>query len=341
MAIIALAILGALIFLLTGSGDLFAEYATLRTYLPDSAAMATSSAVRLNGILVGQIDSIRLTGSTDPAKVVEVVMKVQRKYLAQIPDDSVAGISAANLLGDKFINITKGKSRLPIKDGGTLAASAGSDIPELIATAGNLLGTLQITLRRLDGLLADIEAGRGNIGKFLRDDEFYTRLNSTAAEAEKLLLAIRTGKGTIGRLLNEDDLYEEIRSPIRRIDQVLAGIQEGQGTAGKLLKDDAVYNEIRETVAEIRKLADDLNAGKGTAGKLLKDEELYRRLNQVVAKIETTIDKVNTGQGTLGQLMVNPQLYESMNGATKELHLLMKDIRANPKKFLRLKLAIF
>ena len=36
-------------------------------------------------------------------------MKVQEKYLPQIPVDSVAGISAANLLGDKFINITKGR----------------------------------------------------------------------------------------------------------------------------------------------------------------------------------------------------------------------------------------
>ena len=36
-------------------------------------------------------------------------MQVQEKYLRQIPVDSVAGISAANLLGDKFINITKGR----------------------------------------------------------------------------------------------------------------------------------------------------------------------------------------------------------------------------------------
>ena len=39
--------------------------------------------------------------------------------------------------------------------------------------------------------------------------------------------------------------------------------------------------------------------------------------------------------------MVNPQLYESLNGMTGELHGLVKDMRANPKKFLRIKLAIF
>jgi phospholipid/cholesterol/gamma-HCH transport system substrate-binding protein len=40
-------------------------------------------------------------------------------------------------------------------------------------------------------------------------------------------------------------------------------------------------------------------------------------------------------------LLVNPQLYDSANGATRELHELLKDFRANPKKFLRIKLAVF
>ena len=92
---------------------------------------------------------------------------------------------------------------------------------------------------------------------------------------------------------------------------------------------------------DFKKLLDDLNSGKGTAGKLLKDEELYKRLNQLVANLNGSIDKMNAGQGSLGQLLVNPQLYESLNGVTRETQALLKDIRANPKKFLRIKLALF
>jgi phospholipid/cholesterol/gamma-HCH transport system substrate-binding protein len=40
-------------------------------------------------------------------------------------------------------------------------------------------------------------------------------------------------------------------------------------------------------------------------------------------------------------LLVNRQMYDSLNGATSELQQLLKDIRANPKKFLRIKLALF
>ena len=40
-------------------------------------------------------------------------------------------------------------------------------------------------------------------------------------------------------------------------------------------------------------------------------------------------------------MLDNPQLYESMSSAMREFQSLAKDIRANPKKFLRIKLAIF
>ena len=122
---------------------------------------------------------------------------------------------------------------------------------------------------------------------------------------------------------------------------MLDDLQQGRGTAGKLMKDPQVYDEAQQTLTEMRKLTQELNAGKGTAGKLLKDDQLYKQFTELAAKLDTTIDRINSGQGTVGQLLVNPQMYEAMNGAMREFQSLAKDIRANPKKFLRIKLAIF
>ena len=66
-----------------------------------------------------------------------------------------------------------------------------------------------------------------------------------------------------------------------------------------------------------------------------------RRLEELLGKMNTTVDKINAGQGTVGQLLVNPQLYEAMTGATREFQSLAKDMRANPKKFLTIRLALF
>jgi len=349
MASFSMAILGALIFLLTGSGDLFTSNATLYTLMDDSSAMAPSTTVRLNGISIGKIDTIELTGSNEKGKIVRIKMKVKQKMLGQIPEDSIAGVDAANLLGEKFLNITKGKSKVPIKDGAYLKSAEGGDIPELVKHAGDMLGTLQAIINRFDALLADIEGGKGNVGKFIRDEALYNDIAASAKELNKIVNTISSGKGAIGHFLNDEDFFQEIRSPIKRMDAMLNDLHQGQGSLGKVLKDPALYDEARQAVADMRRLinvdfkqlVDDLNSGKGTAGKLLKDEELYRRMNQLMANLETSLDKVNSGQGTLGQLLVNPQLYESLNGVTREMQGLVKDIHANPKKFLRIKLGLF
>jgi|SRR5215471_3575607 len=341
MALAAMIIVGALIFLLTSRQSFFTSTFVLRTYMDDSSGMAEGAPVRLNGILVGELDELKLTNSKDPRRAVEIVMSIRSKYLTEIPKDSRAGISASNLLGDKFINITRGTHPEHVQPGGEIASLPNQDIPELMAQSASLLAQFQDLLGRVNVILSDVEAGKGNIGKILKDDELYTRLNGAIADAQQILVAVRTGKGTISHLINDDDLYQDVRASVDKLNTIVAELQQGRGTAGKILKDEALYNDLRKTTTQFNELLSDLQAGRGTAGKLLKDEAVYNKISQLLGKVDTTIDKLNAGQGTIGQLMVNPQLYDSLNGATGELHQFVKDLRANPKKFLRIKLAIF
>jgi phospholipid/cholesterol/gamma-HCH transport system substrate-binding protein len=341
VALVAMIISAVLIMLLTGNENPFEGSFSLRTYMADSGGMAEGSSVRLNGILAGTIKKVQLSGSKDPHRMVELHMQVENRFLAEIPDDSIASISASNLLGDKYINITKGKSSKHVEPNAEVQSLQKQDIPELIETATAILASFQQVVTRVDGLLAGIDAGQGNIGKLLKDDELYNRADDTVKDVNELVKKVRDSNGTISKLLYDDALYNDIRKPIQRLDDMMAELQKGKGSAGKLLTDDAVYDDARKSITNLREMLDDLKAGKGTAGKVLKDEELYKQLNLITAKVNTAIDKINAGQGTIGQLMVNPQLYDSLNGATREAQLLVKDMRANPKKFLRIKLAIF
>jgi phospholipid/cholesterol/gamma-HCH transport system substrate-binding protein len=341
VALIAFIILFVLVFLLTSSRGIFRRYEHLYTYMDDASGVAANTPVRLNGITIGYLGSLSLTNSQNPRQTVMFDMMVRPQFFPQIPSDSVVAVGAANLLGDKFLNITKGRSRSTVKPGDTLPSLEAQDIPELMAQSANLLQTFQTIVTRVDTLLAGVEAGKGNIGKLLKDEELYTRLNGIAAEGQQLLHDVRSGNGTVSKLIYDDALYNEIRAPINRINAMLADLQSGQGTAGKLLKDPALYDEARQSLVEIRGILASMNAGKGTAGKLLKDDQLYERLDTLIAKFSGTIDKINSGQGTLGQIMVNPALYQSLNGATAEVQSLMKDVRANPKKFLTIRLTLF
>src|SRR5690349_3274185 len=279
LALVAMAILAILIFLLTGTGGVFQRNAMLHTFMDDASGTATKSPVRLSGILIGYVDDIRLSGSSDPNRVVEFDLSVRREFLKDIPEDSVATITAASLLGDKFINITRGKSPRPIQAGAEIHGVPPQDIPELMAQSANVLGTLQAIVKRVDTMLAGIDQGQGNLGKLLKDEELYQRLNGMASQGEKLLTDVRNGKGTLSRLLYDDSLYNEIRAPIQRIDAMLADLQKGQGTAGKLLHDASLYDDLEKTLGELRRVVAGINAGEGTAGKLLHDDRLYQQMN--------------------------------------------------------------
>ncbi len=342
IAITAFAILFVMVFLLTGSkGGLFKHNVLLRTYMDDASGLGDGTAVRLNGIAIGYLDRLELTGSRDPKRAVGFDMLVQPEYLSQIPVDSLVGIGAANLLGDKFLNITKGQSPEHVKEGAELKPLESQDIPELLKQMATLLTTFQTTVNRVDALLAGVEAGQGNLGKLLKDEGLYNTINAITAEGQKLLTDIRKGNGTLSKLIYDDKLYQEARAPLQRVDAILADIQSGQGSVGKALKDPALFDEAKQTIAELNKLMADINAGKGSAGKFIKDEELYRQAVALVNRLDGTMQKISAGQGTVGQLLVNPALYDTLNSTTAEAQSLVKDIRANPKKFLSITLKIF
>ena len=95
--------------------------------------------------------------------------------------------------------------------------------------------------------------------------------------------------------------------------------------------------------------------GKGSAGKLLKDDKLYEnariaieRFNSTTTRLEAILADAQAGKGTIGKLVTDETLYNSINQTasnvnqfTSEGTKLLYDFRQNPKKFLRIKLAIF
>ncbi len=341
MAIAALSVLAVLIFLMTGAENPFEKKATLYTYMLDSAAMTDGSGVRLNGILIGKITRVELTGDKDNDRAIRMTMEIDSKWLANIPEDSIIGFSAENVLGAKFLNIRRGSSAKPIKDGGTLQSKDEKDFLEVVQSAMPLLESMQAILARINKIVAQVESGHGSIGKFIYDEQLYNRVNVALADITVLTGALKEGKGTMGRLIFDEALYNDLQRTLKRFDTLATGLERGEGTAGKLMKDPALYDDLRKSSSELRTLLADLNAGKGTAGKLLKDEALHKRMVGTLDRVNATIDRVNSGQGTLGQLMTNQALYDNINATSAQMNALMKDFRANPKKFLTIQLKLF
>jgi phospholipid/cholesterol/gamma-HCH transport system substrate-binding protein len=342
LAMVALFFIAVLVILLTGDTNFFSSKVPLFMYVDDAAGLVEGAPVRINGIQAGKVNSVKLSGKTEARHQIIVKFEVDQNMLKEIPEDSLASIAADNLLGStKFISIKKGKSTDTVQPNSEVHALDTREFDDLIQQGFSVLDSLQAILGKVDGIVAQVEVGKGTIGKLLVDETLYNSLQAIVNQVQTLATTLNSQKGTLGKLVNSDEFYNEVQATIKRVDKVIDDLNEGKGTAGKFLKDPAVYDDLHKTVASLNTILNDLNEGKGTAGMLLKDPKIANQVSETLTKVNVTIDKVNSGEGTIGQLLVNPQLYDSANGATRELQGLLKDFRANPKKFLRIKLAVF
>src|SRR5712691_8069557 len=281
MTIVALAILGALIFLMAGSKGLFKSRTPLYTYLGDSAAIADGAPVRLNGIYVGKVTRVTLSGLSDPRRVVKVELQVDDEFLPSIPVDSQAKIAAENLLGTKYINIKKGRSAQTVKAGAEIQSSDTPELEDLFQQGYTSLGSLDSILKKMDGILDAVQVGQGTIGKLLVDETLYNKILAIADEGQKLSVSLNSHDSTVGKLLHDDQLYEDVRGSVARINTLMETLThdyQGQGTIRKLMKDPALYDDTRKTIDDVRELLAGINQGQGTVGKLLKSDDLHDQL---------------------------------------------------------------
>src|ERR1022692_4828665 len=79
VAFVAMVVLAVLSFLVTGNRSIFQGHETVRTHMADGAGMIEGTLVRLNGILVGEVQGIKLSGSKDPRRAVEFELTIDRK----------------------------------------------------------------------------------------------------------------------------------------------------------------------------------------------------------------------------------------------------------------------
>lgn len=341
MAAVSLFLLGFLIFYMTGDNSLFSKDHRVYTYLDAVPGISKGAPVRLNGLHVGNVEAVEFSGESKPGRFIRLTLKIFEKDMNKIPNDSRVSVGSENLLSGRLIDITKGSSSTPITENGELPSDLTTEMEDLLRQGKTTLGAAEITLKRIEAIVEQVELGKGSVGRILKDEELYNRINSIASEIEKMTKTVNSGSGTIHQLLYDQGLYEDLRKTLKRVDTIAASLESGEGTMGKLLKDPTLYNDAQKSVDQLRVMLADLNAGKGSAGKLLKDEQLHNQISDTVKSVNLLVDNLNQGKGTMGQLLVNQQLYENLNGSTAELQGLMKDFRANPKKFLRIKLGLF
>jgi phospholipid/cholesterol/gamma-HCH transport system substrate-binding protein len=343
--LVGLLILAVAIFYVTGAGVFGPKY-RLKTFMPEVSGLATGAPVRLDGVEIGNVERISIVPREhgkppDHTHNIEVDMRLDRRYQNDILTDSAATLVTEGLLGNRYVNIQRGYTGVPIKDGQAIPATEEKAIKEVVERSADVLANLNALSDDVKDLIAGVREGRGTLGKLLTDDQAYRHLNSILAKGDEIASTVQSGKGTVGKLVMTDEMGNKVENTLDQFNTMLADLRAQKGTLGKLLYDPTLYDQAKDAISKGNALLGDVRAGKGTIGKLATDETLYNKLRDTSSNLSEATAKLNRNDNTAGKLFSDPQLYDNLTGLTGDMRALIADFRKNPKKFLSIKLTFF
>jgi phospholipid/cholesterol/gamma-HCH transport system substrate-binding protein len=153
------------------------------------------------------------------------------------------------------------------------------------------------------------------------------KLESVLANADSLFIGVNEVLNKDGRN-NLSVTLVELSGTVKNINAVATSLDN------LLTKQKANLNTTLDNVAAISKNVNQLS-----------DSLAQSNIKQSIRSFETTLGRLNTllsdleqGNGSMGKLLKDEKLYNNIEASTKEIELLIKDLKAHPKRYVHFSL---
>lgn len=90
------------------------------------------------------------------------------------------------------------------------------------------------------------------------------------------------------------------------------------------------FKNLEKTTANFEKISDTIF--KANLGKTIQSME------QTLSQANKLLKELNEGKGSMGMLLKDDKMYKNLEGATKELEVLLKDMKEHPKRYVHFSL---
>lgn len=324
------------IFMIGQRANLFRSKFPYETHFESASGLISGNNVSLNGVVVGSVIEVRLSG--DPAdRTVRVVYDVVKRWAPMIRKGTQASIKTRGLLGDKYIELEGGKPGEPeVPIGGEIPPAAGAGLEKFLEGSGDLMADLSGIAKSLKNILGRTEKGEGFLGAITSNSEESERLgnnlNATLHSLNAILAKVEHGQGLAGRLLIDEkygrETSESLAGAIRSVQSLLAkideGVRTGSGAIPALLSDPegkkkiyALVDNLAIAAAGLAKVTENLEKGNGAIPILLHDAQFGKAFTGNLKSLSEHLDsisrKLDEGQGTAGKLINDPSVFDGAN----------------------------
>lgn len=243
---IGTALLIAGVFAIGDKQQMFSKTMDVYAYFNNVQGLRTGAAVRLSGINVGNVFSIKIT--SDKTGRVEVGMSLVEDVKHLIRKNTTATVETEGIVGNQIVTLTLHGDDAPlIQPGDSIEAVDPVGMSQLIGEFEGTLENVKQMSAELNEIVAKVNDGDGTIGKLLNDDELYAATTNLVTTADVSLQTINTKIDTLAGIINNlgygvNSIIGNIDSVIVSVDSVLADIRAGKGLAGMLISGDGEMN---------------------------------------------------------------------------------------------------
>jgi len=279
----ALAIITALVIMESlGTFAFFQRGYHLHALFKSVQELKVGDAVKMGGVPVGRVESIRLTNA-----VARVTMNLDRTMKDQVRLDSTAIIKFTGLMGQNYVDISFGTpTGVPAADGATLPTVEQPDLSALVGRLDRVASGVENLTKSFSG--EQIDKLLGPLTELVKNNQ--SNLTATLGNVKDISERIRNGEGTVGRLIASDDLYLTALNTVSNLQGTAADIKKAADDAHALL------TNANDVIAQVK-------SGQGTLGKIIYDEALHHQAAGAMTNLNQILEKVNKGDGTVSQLI--------------------------------------
>lgn len=257
--------------------------------------------VTMNGYQIGQVKAI----SFAPNKTGKLIVTLMMDASFDIPVNSLAQIISSDIMGTRSIKMILSEESTFYQSGDTIPGAVESDLKEQVSLqvlpiknkAEQLLSTLDSAITVLTVIFN--EDARENLS------ESFANINKTIENTQKitedLQLIVSSEKGSIQKIVvNIEEITRFLSSNTQELDKAIKNLTSFSDTLANISVSPIITN-ISLATNQILGILEKLNSDENTAGLLLNDDKLYLEITAL----------------------------------SENLSFLLKDIQANPKRYLQ------
>lgn len=302
ISVVAIALLIAGVNFLKGN-SFFGGDEVYHVYLSESGGVSPATSVYVNGVVVGKVLDIKLTGKKEANQKVLMTFNIQDRTF-KIPKGSNIHAGSVDLL-------TKGLIIIPNDNFDGFHQPADY-------IQGNISESLISEVKQYaDPLISSVQSAVSNLDKFIVS--FQAFWDTTAnSELKKTFIEVQTALHKFGNVANQIDGL--LASERTKLSTILSNVESITSNIHK-------SNErIEDIVGNVKTISDDLVSAdfKGTI------ESAKTTLN----KFNTVLESASNGEGSLGKLLKDDQLYNELNTTNQRVQSLVADLEAHPERYL-------